>query len=106
MKRNHEHSRRVAEPVQVYLDPPDRERLERLASQLDTTKSDILRQGLEALERQLTDPADHPIERIIGIAQHEVGPPVGYDIAREHDRYLAESEIESWKPGRRQGRDD
>ncbi len=41
---------RVAEPVQVYLDQPDRERLERLTSHLDATKSDVLRRGLEALE--------------------------------------------------------
>ena len=53
MKRNHEtrkHATRVAEPVQVYLASPDRERLERLAERLDTTKSDVLRRGLEALE--------------------------------------------------------
>jgi hypothetical protein len=43
---------RVAEPVQVYLDPPDRERLERLAARLEATKSDVLRQGLVALEAQ------------------------------------------------------
>lgn len=41
---------RAAEPVQVYLDPPDRERLERLARRLDTTKSEVLRRGLAALE--------------------------------------------------------
>jgi len=55
MSHNHERGRkrdRVAEPVQVYLSPPDRERLERLASQLDATKSDVLRRGLEALESQ------------------------------------------------------
>lgn len=43
---------RVAEPVQVYLAPPDSERLERLAKQLDATKSDVLRRGLLALESQ------------------------------------------------------
>lgn len=43
---------RVAEPVQVYLQPPDRERLERLTARLGTTKSDILRRGLEALDAQ------------------------------------------------------
>jgi len=56
MTRSHDSARRrrgrVAEPVQVYLDPPDRERLERLAAQLETTKSDVLRQGLAALEAQ------------------------------------------------------
>lgn len=44
---------RVAEPVQVYLAPPDRERLDRLAARLDATKSDVLRQGLAALEAQV-----------------------------------------------------
>lgn len=47
---------RVAEPVQVYLGPADRERLDRLAERLAATKSDVLRRGLEALEVQ-TAPA-------------------------------------------------
>jgi hypothetical protein len=50
-------SARVAEPVQVYLERPDRERLQRLASHLDATKSDVLRRGLEALEALLRRPA-------------------------------------------------
>ncbi len=53
MKRSHDKpgkAARVAEPVQVYLERPDRERLERLADALDATKSDVLRRGLEALE--------------------------------------------------------
>ena len=53
MKKRHERPNRtdrVAEPVQVYLGGPDRDRLERLAARLDTTKSDVLRRGLEALE--------------------------------------------------------
>lgn len=41
---------RVAEPVQVYLEAPDQERLSRLTAELDTTKSDVLRRGLAALE--------------------------------------------------------
>ena len=48
---------RVAEPVQVYLDRPDRERLQRLATALDATKSDVLRRGLAALESQVRRPA-------------------------------------------------
>ncbi len=50
---------RVAEPVQVYLNPADRERLERLAERLEATKSDVLRQGLAALEAQ-TRQAESP----------------------------------------------
>jgi hypothetical protein len=63
MTHRHEKGRRtgrVAEPVQVYLDRPDRERLDRLAAQLEATKSDVLRRGLEALEsltRRATGPA-------------------------------------------------
>jgi len=55
---------RVAEPVQVYLDRPDRERLDRLAARLNATKSDVLRRGLEALEsltRRASGPAPAPV---------------------------------------------
>jgi len=84
----------VREPVQVYLDGPDQERLERLTGRLDTTKSDVLRRGLEALEHQLLDPSGHPALRIAGIMN--VSHPGAADAAREHDRVLAETEEESW----------
>jgi hypothetical protein len=51
---------RVAEPVQVYLERPDQERLERLAAALDATKSAVLRRGLAALESQVLRPAARP----------------------------------------------
>jgi len=55
---------RVAEPVQVYLDPPDRERLDRLSAHLGTTKSDVLRRGLEALEAQTAAAAGRRGDRV------------------------------------------
>ncbi|MFC1791750.1 hypothetical protein ACFL0I_04715 [Gemmatimonadota bacterium] len=109
MKNTHDSRKspdRVREPVQVYLDPSDRERLERLRDQLTTSKSDVLRRGLEALERELTDPDRHPAMRIIGIAQGPTDPggPT-YDVAREHDRFLSVAEVEAWeRPGKRGGR--
>ncbi len=87
--------RRVAEPVQVYLRPCERERLERLTAELDTTKSDVLRRGLEALEVQISDPEHHPALRIIGMVRATDDP--GIDVAREHDEYLATTEIASWQ---------
>jgi hypothetical protein len=54
----------VAEPVQVYLDQPDRERLQRLATELDATKSDVLRRALAALESLLRRPASRPREPV------------------------------------------
>lgn len=108
MKKTHENEgRKVAEPVQVYLDSPDRIRLERLTTKLDATKSAVLRRGLVALEQQLTDPAAHPALRIIGIAgAHARQPAPPYDAALEHDRALADDEIASWTPkkGGRRGR--
>src|SRR5438270_816346 len=93
MSKRHEVSRkRVAEPVQVYLDPSDRARLDRLTRALSTTKSDVLRSALQALEGQLRRPDEHPVLGLIGIATEETVPAAGYDVAREHDRYLADLE--------------
>jgi hypothetical protein len=49
----------------------------------------------------MADPAEHPALRLIGIASAETAKAPGYDVAREHDRYLAESEQKSWQPARR-----
>ena len=91
--------RRVSEssPVQVYLDHQEQRRLERLVEQLETSKSDILRRGIRALERQVMDPEAHPALQLIGLAEAECAPPLSYDAACEHDRFLAESEEESWR---------
>jgi len=98
--------RRVAEPVQVYLAAADRQRLERLAEQLDATKSDVLRRGLEALEHQLLDPEQHPALRLIGIAGEETGPPLDYNPAVDFGRFLEETEpgISRKPSGRKRGR--
>ena len=92
----------MAEPVQVYLRSDEKERLERLAAELETTKSDILRRGLEALEREVSDPERHPALEIIGIATGGGGSGEGdLDPAHDHDRVLAETEVASWKRGSR-----
>jgi hypothetical protein len=107
MKRK---KRAVAEPVQVYLEASDRERLERLSRELDTTKSDVLRQGLAAMERQVFDPASHPVLRLIGIATTERPGLPPFDVGSDHDEELARGEIASWSaplsssPRRRRGR--
>jgi hypothetical protein len=95
MTKSHESRKRparVAEPVQVYLDRPQQTLLGQLSSMLGATKSDVLRRGLAALERELSDPASHPALGLIGIAARETAAPAAYDVAREHDRYLADLE--------------
>jgi Arc/MetJ-type ribon-helix-helix transcriptional regulator len=94
----------ASEPIQVYLDRSQRRRLERLAGELGLSKSDVVRRGLEALERQMSDPAEHPALAIIGIAPRQASSGPAYDVAREHDRFLAESEQRSWKGAGSQGR--
>ena len=97
MSYSHDKSpkRRVAEPVQVYLRPTEKERLDRLTEELDTTKSDVLRRGLKALELQMSDPEHHPVLKIIGMVSVP-DDDLGIDVAREHDEYLAATEIASW----------
>ena len=97
--------RRVREraPLQVYLVSDERERLERLADQLDASKSDVVRRGLLALERELLSPAAHPALRLIGIADAESAGVNATDAAREHDAVLADAEEATWArpaPGR------
>ena len=67
MKHDHDRQKkspRLAEPVQVYLQPSDRERLDRLTDRLGTTKSDVLRRGLETLEAQTAGVGVNSSERI------------------------------------------
>jgi hypothetical protein len=87
---------REAAPLQVYLVNDERERLERLAEQLDASKSDVVRRGLLALERELLSPATHPALRLIGIADDESPVVTPIDAAREHDQALADAEELSW----------
>ena len=87
-------ARRVAEPVQVYLRPAEKDRLDRLTDRLDTSKSDVLRRGLEALERQISDPEHHPALGIIGIVSVPDDPEL--DVARDHDEVFADCEVDSW----------
>ncbi len=100
---------REAAPLQVYLVADERERLDRLADQLDATKSDVIRRALLALEREMQSPTSHPALRLIGIARAEKPGLAPADAARDHDLVIADGEETSWTPppptrtGRRSG---
>jgi hypothetical protein len=87
---------REAAPLQVYLVADERDRLERLADQLDASKSDVVRRGLLALERELLSPSAHPALQLIGIADAERSGVATIDAARDHDRAMADAEEASW----------
>ena len=106
MTGDHDKRRRprgVSEPVQVYLTPSQQARLNRLTAQLALSKSEIIRRGLEALEQQLTDPASHPALQLIGLLDDVRVGSREIDVARDHDRYLADSEVSSWSGGPGEG---
>ena len=97
--------RRVSEasPVQVYLGPEEQARLAELAEHLKTTKSEVLRRGLLALEREIGGPSEHPLLRAIGMFKDSRPDPLegsGLDPARDHDEYLALAEERSWAESR------
>lgn len=54
----------VREPIQVYLSTVERERLERLASSLGISRSEVLRRGLEALD-QAERPGDAALADLV-----------------------------------------
>jgi hypothetical protein len=93
--------RRVSEasPVQVYLGPDEQQRLTALAERLKTNKSDVLRRGLLALERELGEPDEDPMLRAIGVIKASRPDPLagsGLDPARDHDAYIALAEERRW----------
>jgi hypothetical protein len=54
----------------------------------------VLRRGLEALEREVTDPTAHPALKLVGLG---ASPAAGsLDAARDHDAALADAEVRSW----------
>lgn len=54
----------VREPIQVYLSSAERQRLERLASSLGISRSEVLRRGLEALA-QAERPGDAALADLV-----------------------------------------
>jgi hypothetical protein len=79
---------RVREPVQVYLDGPDLDLLERLGAQTGDTKAELLRRGLRALAvRVLTDkPPGWSFELLVGAMGDD--PSIPTDLSERHDEYL------------------
>ena len=88
--------RAVREPVQVYMEAPDRELLERAAIASGLSRAEVLRRGLHRFAAELladASPALAFLESAAGVA------PTDYasDIAARHDAYLADWEVASWQ---------
>jgi hypothetical protein len=80
---------RVREPVQVYLEGPDLDLLERLGTETGLSKAELLRRGLRRLA------GDELIERKPGwsldVLVGAMGEGQPADLSVRHDHYLAEA---------------
>ena len=81
-------SRRVREPVQVYLEPADRDLLEQVVRATGLSRAEVLRRGLRRVaDEALTERAPGwSLDRLVG-AMGEVAD-LPKDLAERHDEYL------------------
>lgn len=73
-------------PVQVYLDRTYQAKLASLAAYLGVSFAEVLRQGLDALARDLVPPKDDPAMQLVGL-MGEDSESLG-DLSVEHDQYI------------------
>lgn len=86
----------VREPVQVYMDAPDRSLLEQAAVASGLSRAEVLRRGLHRFAAELladTSPALAFLESAAALAPNDPTP----DVAARHDDFLADWEAASWQ---------
>jgi hypothetical protein len=90
--------KRVREPIQVYLDRPERATLDRLAQDLAVSRAEVLRRGLDALERQRRMTVYDALAPLVGAFG---APDAPVDLAERHDEYLGREPPKAKRPSRR-----
>ncbi len=86
----HERVRRLAKPLQVYLEKDDMARLDRWSKERGCTKSEAVRVAIRALTRK---PSSDPLLSLSGCI---VGGPS--DLSENVDRYLNETYVAEKAP--------
>ena len=84
----------VREPVQVYLDVPDRAMLERAALATGMPRAEVLRRGLRRFAAEVLADESPALAFLDGVASAQPNTPP--DVAVRHDDYLADWEMASW----------
>lgn len=70
--------------IQVYLEPELKEQLESLASELDVSRSELVRQSIRRFLQEGKLNEQDPLLGIIGLSKSGKN-----DISERHDRYIA-----------------
>jgi hypothetical protein len=90
--------KRVREPIQVYLDGAERSVLDRQADDLAVSRAEVLRRGLDALERQRRLTVYDALAPLVGGFSTSRAPT---DLAERHDDYLGRPARTAKRPSRR-----
>ena len=89
----------VREPIQVYLDVPDRAALDRAAIATGLPRAEVLRRGLRRFAAELLADESPALAFLDATAQAVANTPLPTDlsdVAARHDQYLADWEMVSW----------
>jgi len=86
----------VREPVQVYMDAPDRSLLEQAAIASGLSRAEVLRRGLHRFAAELLADAS-PALAFLESAASVVPIAPAPDVAARHDEYLADWEVATWQ---------
>ncbi|HEX6806746.1 MAG TPA: ribbon-helix-helix domain-containing protein [Gemmatimonadaceae bacterium] len=81
--------RRVREPIQIYMEPEERELLDSLAADTRLPRAEILRRGLKMFAADRAGELG-PMQRLLQSLQDSEWPA---DVAREHDAHLASAHL-------------
>lgn len=73
-------------PIQLYLDPEDRARLERLAGEMGLSMAETLRLALRRLAAEQAGEED-PLMKLMGSIDN---PDLPRDLSTRHDEYFVE----------------
>jgi hypothetical protein len=82
-------TRRVREPIQVYLAVDERRLLDQLASGAGVSRAEILRRGIVALARDSQPWETSPVLEFVRRVQAD-GSTLLSDVAERHDDHLAD----------------
>lgn len=88
----------VREPIQIYLDRAERQQLDGLAKELDVSRGEVLRRGLEALRASKPKTFYEAFEPLIGSMD---SPDLPTDLSKNFKKYYADDLEKKWKRGRR-----
>lgn len=84
-------SRRVREPIQVYLDTDERALLDRVAAETGLSRAEVLRRGLRQYAADRPGTRSPMLEFMESLRDVEMPA----DLSERHDDYLAEAYLDT-----------